>query len=160
MTTDIETLARSLQEAQGKLNKALEGITEAELRKPPAEGEWSVAQIVGHVTEVQPFLMEKAYLMTTQDDPSVSRTPRERERRLRVVTEAEKAIWPELQRHLNEASVQALEMLKRLRHQDLACRGYWQSDQTTVQRIVEHNTRHILDHTQQVEEARKAALNR
>ena len=157
MTTDIETLAQSLREAQGKLNAALEGITEAELRKPPAEGEWSVAQIVGHVTEVQPFLMRKAHLMTTQDNPTISRTSQEREQRLRAVAEAEQASWFELQSRLDEAGAQALDTLKQLRHQDLARMGYWQSDQTTVQRIVEHNIRHILDHAGQVEEARRAA---
>ncbi len=158
MTTEVEHLVNAVREAQARLSAALEDITEDQLRRPPAEGEWSVAQVLGHVIEMQPFWMEKAQLMVSQDNPDVSRTPQEQEQRLWAVAEAKVAPRPELRRRLDEAGTRALGMLQQLLPQDLARLGHRSDGQTTtVRQMVESNlVRHIEEHARQVEEARRS----
>ena len=158
MTTEIDGLVNAVRKAQAKLSVALEGITEEQLRKPPADGEWSVAQVLGHVIEMQPLWMEKAKLIASQDNPDVRRTPQEHEQRLQAVAKAELTPWSELQRRLDEAGTRALGMLRQMFPHDLDCVGHRSAGQTTtVRQMVESNlVGHIVEHARQVEEARRS----
>ena len=77
--TAVDDMATSLEAAQGAFMDSLDGITKAELHTPPAEGEWTVAQICAHVIEMQPLWAGKAAGIGVAS--GVSRTPEEAERR-------------------------------------------------------------------------------
>ena len=46
-----DRLAQGYVETHAELKAALEGVTEAEAEQQPAEGEWSVKQTLGHLSE-------------------------------------------------------------------------------------------------------------
>ena len=162
MASEAEALVQLLQGAQARFQAALQGISEAELRTPPREGEWTVAQVVGHVAELQPFWMRKVLLMVTLENPSVARTPEEQEQRVRAVAEAEGMPWPELERRLQESAAQALELARRLRDGDLRRLGTRGDGQAvTVQQMVERFIAgHLEEHARQVEATRRAVAAR
>ena len=117
MASETEELAQLLREAQAEFQAALDGITERELRTPPAANEWSVAQIIGHVGEHQVFWVRRGQLMAALEMPDLDRTHDELEARSQAADKAKDIPWPELQRQLAEACRQALERLGRLREQ-------------------------------------------
>jgi len=81
----VEEMTARLEAAQGALVDALDGITDTELHTPPAEGEWTVAQICAHVIEMQPLWAGKAAGIT--DASGVGRTPEEAETRTAEIDE-------------------------------------------------------------------------
>lgn len=159
MVSQTEELGQLLQEAQTELTTALEGITEEELRTPPKEGEWSVAQVLGHVAEMQPFWVRKALLMATLENPNIARSPEEAQQRLRAVAETERMPWPELQRRVEEAGSQAVTLVRRLREKDLRRLGTrGDGSVITIQQLVERTVaEHVQEHARQVRATRRAA---
>ena len=142
MVPEVESLVQQLAHAQELLHQALEGISEAELRKVPAEEEWAVAEIIGHVVEFQPFWMGKVPLMTSEDNPYAGRTSEEEDQRLEVVAMAKEASLPELQRRLREANEKASESVRLLRLPQLSRRGRWSEGRTyTVREMIEQIVR-------------------
>ena len=157
--SEVESLLDQLIGAQEELSQSLEGINEAELRNVPAEGEWSVAEIVGHVAELQPFWMRKVPLMTSEDNPYAGRTPEEEQQRLVDVAAAREMPWPELQRSLHEANLKVLRSVLELRVPQLSRSGRWSEGVTlTVQQMVEQRIiGHLQAHAKQIQEARTLA---
>ena len=49
------------------------GLDEETLRRPPAEGEWSMKEVCGHLVEDARTWQERFTLMTTQTDPYLKR---------------------------------------------------------------------------------------
>lgn len=66
---------------------AVEGLSEAEAHQIPEPGEWTVVQLLAHITELQPFWVSKAVLITQVDDPQITRTAVENDERLAAVTD-------------------------------------------------------------------------
>lgn len=67
----VHALLRELDMAHEAVERALEGITQQELYTPPREGEWSVAQVLAHSIEMEPFWVRKALLVRQQDTPTL-----------------------------------------------------------------------------------------
>ena len=40
----------------------------------PARDEWTVVQLMSHITEIEYFWMEKAVLITKESDPNITRS--------------------------------------------------------------------------------------
>jgi uncharacterized damage-inducible protein DinB len=78
---EIQELQEGLRSAREAVLSAIEGISDAEAQEVPEPGEWTVAQLLGHVTEVQSFWVSKAILITREDDPNVARNAAEGELR-------------------------------------------------------------------------------
>ena len=49
---EIQELQEGLRSAREAVLSAIEGISDAEAQEVPEPGEWTVAQLLGHVTEV------------------------------------------------------------------------------------------------------------
>ena len=156
MIPEVESLVQQLTHAQERLHRALEGISEVELRKIPAEEEWSVAEIIGHIVEFQPFWMGKVPLMTSEDNPYAGRTAEEEDQRLEVVAMAKEAPLPELQRLLQEANEKTLGLVRKLQLSQLSRRGRWSEGRTyTVREMIEQIViEHLLGHAKQIQETR------
>ena len=52
---EIQRLQDEIRAANERVNSAIAGITEAEARQIPAPGEWTVAQLLAHIGEIQGF---------------------------------------------------------------------------------------------------------
>ena len=90
MTTSqdqIPVLQQKLRLAHQAVMDSIDGIAEAEIRQVPAPGEWTVAQLLAHIAEIQYFWMEKAVLITSEDDPNITRSDVENDRRATAVAD-------------------------------------------------------------------------
>ena len=78
-------LREGLRSAHRIVMDAVDGIAEPEIRKVPVPDEWTVAQLMAHIAEIQYFWMEKAVLITQEDDPNITRSDVENDRRAAAV---------------------------------------------------------------------------
>ena len=86
-SNEIQRLQDEIRAANEKVNSAIAGITEAEARQIPAPGEWTVAQLLAHIAEIQGFWLGKAVLITKERDPQITRSEVENDLRLAAVTD-------------------------------------------------------------------------
>lgn len=154
---EVAALAARVKQAQDTLTASLEGITEGELYSAPKEGEWSVAEILAHICEMQPFWMGKVGLMLRESNPDVARTDEERELRIRAVQEHRSDPLPTILERLKEASEHALQAVSRLSAEDLERPGHRpDGTSTTVRGLIERNIiAHLEEHARQIEETRR-----
>ena len=80
-----ETLQQSLRAAHDAVVASVRGVTEEEAHQIPEPDEWTVAQLLAHIAEIQGFWMEKAVLITREDDPQITRTDVENDLRTAAV---------------------------------------------------------------------------
>ena len=89
MTTNqeqIPALQQLLRSTHQDVMEAIDGIAELEIRQVPVPDEWTVAQLMAHIAEIQYFWMEKAVLITQEDDPNIiTRRDVENDRRAAAV---------------------------------------------------------------------------
>ncbi len=67
-TSEIQKLQGGLRAARDEVLSAIDGITEQEAHQIPAPDEWSVAQLLAHIAEIQVFWVGKAALITKEGD--------------------------------------------------------------------------------------------
>ena len=83
----LRVLQQLLRSAHQVVVHAIEGITEKDARQVPAPDEWTVAQLLAHIAEIQDFWMGKAVLITKEVDPNITRSDVENDRRAAAVTD-------------------------------------------------------------------------
>tara|TARA_B100000408_G_scaffold62817_1_gene48042 strand:+ start:519 stop:782 length:264 start_codon:yes stop_codon:yes gene_type:complete len=66
---------------------SIDGITEPKIGQVPARDEWTVAQLMSHITEIEYFGMEEAVLITKESDPDITRSDVENDRRAAAVVD-------------------------------------------------------------------------
>ncbi|MCS7207167.1 MAG: DinB family protein [Dehalococcoidia bacterium] len=153
----VHALLRELEGAHEALERALEGITPRELYTPPKEGEWSVAQVLAHTIEMEPFWLRKVLLARQQEAPTLARaTEAEREQRLRAVAEHGQDSLPVILSRMAEAHAEAVSILLRLDEADLARPCVYQNRRMTVQAFIESVARHLREHEAQIRATREA----
>jgi len=130
----------------------LQGIGDAELYTPPAEGEWSVAQACAHVVEMEVLWMSKAANLAEQ--PDIARTEEEVERRLVEIDGHARDALDTIVQRLRDGNEQALGILRGMRPADLERPGTLRGSQTGRQVIERVVIEHIEEHAAQVAEAR------
>ena len=86
-SSEIQQLQQDLRSERDAVLAAVEGLSEAEAHQIPEPGEWTVVQLLAHITELQPFWVSKAVLITQVDDPQITRTAVENDERLAAVTD-------------------------------------------------------------------------
>ena len=74
-----------LRSAHQDVMEAIDGIAELEIRQVPVPDERTVAQLMAHIAEIQYFWMEKAVLITQEDDPNITRSDVENDRHAAAV---------------------------------------------------------------------------
>ena len=151
--TGVEGMTTRLEAAQGALMDALDGITETDLHTPSSEGEWTVAEICGHVIEMQPLWAAKAARVGTASE--VARTPEEADRRTAEIEAHAGDDADTVRMRLAAAGAEALGTL-----QDMGDAGLDASDSTgslTGRGVIErYIIDHLAEHAAQVEQARAA----
>jgi uncharacterized damage-inducible protein DinB len=68
-----EDLVEKLAAMPDRVAELIAGLDEKALRRQPAEGEWSIKQVCGHLVEDARTWRERIMLMTTQTNPYLKR---------------------------------------------------------------------------------------
>jgi len=159
MTTNqnqIPVLQEKLRSAHQAVMRSIDGVAEAEIRQVPAPGEWTVAQLLAHIAEIQYFWMEKAVLITQEDDPNITRSDVENDRRAAAVEDHAGDSLDELVRGLAAANDSAVAATGNISSEELAILGHrGENNPITVEGVVQFLAQHVEDHALQVSESRR-----
>lgn len=153
---EVEGLVHKLDKAFDEITAALHAIGEAELKKPPKEGEWSAAQVAGHVIEMSVLWAAKARAAGEQGTGIPGRTPAEQEARRAAVERYSRQTLAAISRDLRQAQRSSAAELRRLNDGVLdTSRARANGTETTIRAFVEDTlVRHVLEHAVQVKAAR------
>jgi hypothetical protein len=62
-------MLKALHEAADELQRQLPGLSEEDLRRRPAPGEWSLKEIAAHLRDAEACFLERLQLIVSQDEP-------------------------------------------------------------------------------------------
>ena len=152
----ITALQQLLRSAHRDVMEAVEGIAEPEIRQVPAPDEWTVAQLMAHIAEIQYFWMEKAVLITQEDDPNITRSDVENDRRAAAVEDHAGDALDELVRGLAAANESAVDATGRTAPGDLGILGHrGDNNPITVEGVIRYLATHVAEHATQITESRR-----
>ena len=149
---EVERLAKMLSSAQRHLTEELERLTDEEVGISPGENEWTAAKICAHV--IESHLMRLHKVANIVEQPDVSRTPLEMERRLSTVAKHADDTLGIILYRLRNACDEAIGILHGLGTEHLAAK-----DNTGVsgREIVEMGiVGHVEEHARQLRDVRCA----
>ena len=159
MTTNqnqIPELQQALRSAHQTMMESLDGVSEPEIRQVPAPDEWTVAQLMAHIAEIQYFWMEKAVLITIEDDPNLTRSDVENDRRAAAVEDHAGDSLDDLIRGLAAANDSAIAATGAIAPGDLAVLGHrGENNPITVEGVVRFLASHVEEHAHQIRESRR-----
>ena len=159
MTTNqeqIQALQQLLRSAHQDVMEAIDGIVELEIRQVPVPDEWTVAQLMAHIAEIQYFWMEKAVLITQEDDPNITRSDVENDRRAAAVEDHARDSLDELIRGLAAANESAFGATGRIAPGDLGILGHrGENSPITVEGMIRYLASHVEEHANQITESRR-----
>ena len=156
----IHKLQQALRSAHQAVVKSIDGITEEGSRQVPAPDEWTVAQLLAHIAEIQCFWMGKAVLITKEDDPNITRSDVENDRRAAAVTDHAGDPLDDLIRNVAAANESAISTTGAIAPEDLATLGHRGEDHPiTVEGVIHYLTSHVEEHAQQIGTARQLINN-
>ena len=160
MTTNqeqIQALQQLLRSAHQDVMEAIDGIAELEIRQVPVPDEWTVAQLMAHIAEIQYFWMEKAVLITQEDDPNIiTRRDVENDRRAAAVEDHARDSLDELIRGLAAANESAFGATGRIATGDLGILGHrGESNPIAVEGVIRYLAFHVEEHADQITESRR-----
>ena len=136
--------------------EAIHGIAELEIRQVPVPDEWTVAELMAHIAEIQYFWMEKAVLITKESDPNITRSDVENDRRAAAVVDRagdslEEHIWS-----LAAANESAVATTGEISLGDLTTLGHrGENNPITVEGVVRFLATHMEEHAHQIIESRR-----
>jgi uncharacterized damage-inducible protein DinB len=146
-------LATHLRAARAGLLKQIEGLTDAQLRQRPADGDWSIIEVLAHLVDVDAHWLVQAeairgdatHLFAHVDD----------ERWKREHPEIRHIPYPELAERLAASHRAVVETLAALTPADLARPGrHPRSIPYTVRDVFRRYPAHDQNHTIQIEAIR------
>jgi uncharacterized damage-inducible protein DinB len=159
MTTNQDqthTLQQLLQAAHQTVMNSIECVQEAEIRQIPAPDEWTVAQLLAHIAKIEYFWMEKAVLITKEDDPNITRSDVESDRRTAAVVGHAGDSLDELVKSLAVANESAVKATGEISASDLAKQGHrGENNPMTVEGVITFLAQHMEIHARQITESRQ-----
>ena len=151
--TDLKNM---LEEALSRTLESVKGISEEDAHETPAEGEWSVCEVLAHISEIQDFWSEKAIVITTSDDPNITRTEVENDIRSAAVRGHSGDSVRDLLEMVRRANQNTIEKLLAISFPDLDRPGHRGEDNPITPRgVFEYLSDHISEHARQILETRK-----
>jgi len=156
----IDSRIRELQEAllgaHAQVARAVEELSEAEAHQVPAPGEWTIAQLLAHIAEIQAFWTAKAILITQEDDPNITRTAVENDIREAAVTGQAHDLMADLLPRCQEANQRAIQLIGGIDPAYLERPGHRGEDNPiTVQGVIRFLIGHVEEHVRQIAESRR-----
>ena len=152
-SSEIQELQKDLRSGRDAVLAAVEGVSEAEAHQTPEPGEWTVVQLLAHITELQPFWISKAVLITQQDDPQITRTAVENDERLAAVTDRSQDDLAGLVRQMNAANDQVVDVVGAIDPAKLDRPGHREDNPMTAADVVRYVVRHVRLHADQIIES-------
>ncbi|MCH7620494.1 MAG: DinB family protein [Chloroflexi bacterium] len=156
----IDSRIRELQEAllgaHAQVAGAVEELSETEAHQVPAPGEWTIAQLLAHIAEIQAFWTAKAILITQEDDPNITRTAVENDIREAAVTGQAHDSMADLLPRCQEANQRAIQLIGGIDPAYLERPGHRGEDNPiTVQGVIRYLIGHVEEHVRQIAESRR-----
>ena len=152
-SSEIRDLQDDLRAARDAVLSAIEGISEPEALEIPAPNEWTVAQVVAHITELQTFWIDRAVLITKEDDPQIARTAVESDQRINAVTDHSQDSVADLTRQLNAANDQVVAVVGGIDPNGLDRPGHREENPITAGGVIRYVAGHIRTHADQITES-------
>ena len=151
----IPILQQMLWSAHQVVMGSIDAITEPEIRQVPAPGEWTVAQLMSHIAEIEYFWMEKAVLITKESVPNITRSAVENDRRAAAVVDRAGDSLEEYIRSLAAANESAVVTTGKISPGDLTILGHrGENSPITVEGVVRFLATHMKEHAHQIIESR------
>ena len=154
-TREIQELQEALRSARHEVLSAIDGISEPEAHEIPAPGEWTVAQLLAHITELQTFWIARAVLITKEDDPQITRTAVENDQRIGAVTDHSGDNMTNLVREMNAANDQVVAVVGDIDPKNLDRPGHREDNPITAGGVIRYVAGHVRDHAVQIIESRR-----
>jgi len=142
-SSEIQQLQQDLRSGRDAVLAAVEGVSETEAHQIPEPGEWTVVQLLAHITELQPFWISKAVLITQVDDPQITRTAVENDERLAAVTDRSQDDLAGLIHQMNAVNDPA----------KLDRPGHREDNPMTAAGVIQYTARHVRLHADQIIES-------
>lgn len=152
-SSEIQQLQQDLRSGRDAVLAAVEGVSETEAHQIPEPGEWTVVQLLAHITELQPFWISKAVLITQVDDPQITRTAVENDERLAAVTDHSQDALAGLIQQMNAANDQVVDIVGNIDPAKLARPGHREDNPMTAADVVRYVARHVRLHADQIIES-------
>ena len=150
-----ERLQEGLQAALAAVIASLQGISEEEAHQIPEPDEWTVAQLLAHIAEIQGFWMEKALLITKENDPQITRTAVENDLRIAAVEDHSQGNVADLLARVSAANEKAIATTASIDPKDLDRPGHREDNPMTVAGGIEYIAGHVKLHADQIIESRR-----
>ena len=152
----VKELQEGLLAAHAQVVDSVEGLSEADAHRVPAPGEWTIAQLLAHIAEIQSFWTAKAILITQEDDPNITRTGVENDIREAAVTGQADDSMADLLPRCGEASERAVQLIGEINPEDLDRPGHrGENNPITVHGVIQYVTGHVEEHVGQIAESRR-----
>ncbi len=151
--SQIETLQQALRSARDAVLASIEGVTEEEAHLVPAPDEWTVAQLLAHIAEIQSFWMERAFMIIQEDDPQITRSAVENDERAAAVEDHSQDSVEVLKQMVQAANDEAVAASGRIGPSDLSRPGHREANPITVAGVVEYLAGHVKLHADQIVES-------
>ena len=150
-----ERLQDSLRAALAAVIDSVQGVSEEEAHQIPEPDEWTVAQLLAHIAEIQGFWMDKAVLITKEDDPQITRTAVENDLRLAAVEDNSQGSVADLLAQVSDANEKAIATAAGIDANDLNRPGHREENPMTVAGVIEYIAGHVKLHAGQIIESRR-----
>jgi hypothetical protein len=152
----IRELQEHLLGAHAQVAKAVEGLSEAEAHQVPEPGEWTIAQLLAHIAEIQAFWTAKAILITQEDDPNITRTAVESDIREAAITGQADDSMADLLPRCQEANERSVRLIGGIDPAHLELPGHRGEDNPiTAQGVIRYLIGHVEEHVIQIAESRR-----
>ena len=154
--TGVEDIVKELKESQTQLLNTVGQISEETAHLVPAPDEWTVAQLLAHIAEIEEFWTAKAVLMTKEDRPEITRNSVENDiREQTVINKAGSRISELLEQcqNIHEATIRTLGSISPRDLQRPGFRG--ENNPVTVIEVLHSLVRHINEHIEQIERTKR-----
>ena len=152
---EIPKLQKGLRAARGAVLASIEGVTEAEAYTVPEPDEWTVAQLLAHIAEIHSFWMERAILITMEDNPQIARSTVENDLRVDAVEDHSRDSLDDLKVRVAAANDEAVAAVAKIDPADLGRPGHREANPITAAGVIEYLARHVRLHAEQITETRR-----
>ena len=152
---ETERLQAGLRAAHDAVIASVQGVSEEEAHQIPEPDEWTVAQLLAHIGEIQGFWMEKAVLITKEDDPQITRTAVENDLRIAAVEDHSQDSVADLLAQVAEANEKAIATTASIDPKHLDRPGHREDNPMTVAGVIRYIASHVKLHAGQITETRR-----
>ena len=148
-------LQAGLRAAHAAVIASVQGVSEDEAHQIPEPDEWTVAQLLAHIAEIQGFWMEKAVLISKENDPQITRTAVENDLRIAAVEEHSQDNVADLLVNVAESNEKAIATTASINPKDLDRPGHREDNPMTVAGVIGYIAGHVELHAAQIIETRR-----